>query len=158
MPTFPIITAQQSNPGLSPTSQQQVKMNLSMFLRRNKLLDFSYDSSKVIPGTTIEVFSKTINTREVEGTIFKRNDGKDIFKLIIEETDIPTQQKFENEVAGIDAGIKLRGTRQIISRTQIAKLPAGKWGAMIVLELDKSGVYELVVGSPAAPPKATSTP
>lgn len=145
------ILAAQSNPSFSLTPQQQATIDLSKFLRNNKFVDFTYDGSQVLAGKSVSIFSKTVGTREITGEIFKRDDGKDIFKLVVEEKNDQTKQQFENNSTGIYAGLKIRGTRQVVSRTQIAKLPSPKWGALIVLELDKSGVYELLIGGAAKP-------
>ncbi len=145
-----MLATQSGNP-LSLTSQQQTGMELSRFLRKNKLMDCKYDASQTKNNAKVIVFSKSIDTREISGEIIKRHDGKDVCTLIIEETN-DQKNKFENDAAGIWVGLKLRGSRQISSRTQITKLPTPKWGAMITLELDNSGDYELVVGTPAKPP------
>ena len=147
-----IITATQSSGVPSLTDKQLTGMELSRFLRKNRLMDFKYDASQTNNNAKVTVFSKSIDTREVSGEIIKRHDGKDVFTLIIAETNDQTKRKFEDDAAGIWVGLKLRGSRQVSSRTQITKLPASKWGAMITLELDKSGDYELVIGSPAKPP------
>lgn len=151
MSAIPII-ATQSNNLPQFTHRQKVTMELSRFLRKNGFLDFVYDSSKITSGSTVTIFSKTIDTREVKGEIFKKDDGIDAFRLTIDEKNTQTQKEFENDVADIYVGLKYRGTRQIISRTQIQKMPGGQWGARIIIDLDKSGSYELVIGTPAQPP------
>jgi hypothetical protein len=153
MVTIPIITTQ-SSPLFSFTQQQQATIELGTFLRKNRLMDFKYDSSNVTNGAVVAVFPKrTVGTREVSGEISKdAQDGKIYFTLIVDEKDAQTQKQFEDDVAGIYAGLKLRSSRQILTRCQIAKLPGGQWGAKIKLELEKSGDYEFLIGTPAKPP------
>lgn len=151
----PVIAAMQSSQQPTPVVKPEIVRQLNHFMAANKIIRFKYDSSQVANGSTITIFPKrTVGTREIFGEISKDQLGNAIVRVTIDEKDGTLQQKFENDIAGAFIGLHVVGTRQIIaSGKQVAKLPAGHWGALIVEELPNSGTYEITLSATPITPK-----
>ncbi len=161
MVTIPIITTQSSQPSQPtakplPVVDQTLVRNLNTFMATNKVIRFKYDSAAVPNGGKIIVFpQKQVGTRELLGEISKDQTGSAVFRLEINETDTttganqkPINQEFEGAIKGAYIGLRVIGTRQVIStNAAVAAMPSGKWGALIVQPLVNSGTYELFLSA-----------
>ena len=145
------IFAQTGNPG-QITDKLKACLKVVNLLRRGNISTFNY--LKGLSGQVTELKHDKPNipsTIGITGVISTNPVGEPIYNFEIEDKNVSTNTKFENDLSGGYIALKHKQTETIIARAQFERLTSPRYGGRATLKLKDEGEYEILVGPRATP-------